>query len=171
MMTIVYSQEAMIRIEAKYPKVFRVFANESGERFYTWHASEKLPSELWNHARDAIEIQVDGHELEALKELFPSLPMPNKTIARFFGDTAKLIAGNLQYGWLHAPIGYPKRVTTMKLIEHVYDAITNTSTEKVIFSGAPSKVEKLMEAARRKEANKVLREPGTNVYKAYLKKD
>jgi hypothetical protein len=41
------------------------------------------------------EIQVYGTELAWITEKIPNLPIPDKRVVKFYGDTAKLIVGNL----------------------------------------------------------------------------
>jgi hypothetical protein len=49
-----------------------------------------------HHRVDEItEIQVDNTELEYIRDNIPGLPIPNKRVVKFYGDTAKMIVGNL----------------------------------------------------------------------------
>jgi hypothetical protein len=49
-----------------------------------------------HHCVDRITaIQVDNTELEYIRDNIPGLPIPNKRVVKFYGDTAKMIVGNL----------------------------------------------------------------------------
>lgn len=52
-------------------------------------------ADLSNFALFVDEIQVDNTELEYIRENIPGLPIPNKRVVKFYGDTAKMIVGNL----------------------------------------------------------------------------
>jgi hypothetical protein len=41
------------------------------------------------------EITVDGYELQDIRDRIPGLPIPNRQVVKFYGDTAKMIIGNL----------------------------------------------------------------------------
>ena len=63
----------------------------------TWHVGQPSPISH-SEAADVDEIQADGDELEHIVDMFPinrSLPIPRGRVVRWFGDHAKLIAGNL----------------------------------------------------------------------------
>ena len=49
----------------------------------------------YNIAHWVGEVIADGDELEYIKVTFPTIPTVNKSVVRYFGDFAKLIAANL----------------------------------------------------------------------------
>jgi len=61
-----------------------------------WHIGEPNPVK-WEEAHAIREIQVDGHELEHIKDMFdhPSYFFPRGRVVRLFGDLAKTIVANL----------------------------------------------------------------------------
>ena len=80
----------------------------------TWHVGDKVPKVSTS---SVVEIQADGHELEHIQKIFtnkltvhappgeegpqsidfsyPSIPMPNKRVCRWYGDFARTIYANL----------------------------------------------------------------------------
>lgn len=53
---------------------------------------------IWINARDIIEVQADGDELEVIKEQFgTSIPTGNARVQRWFGDIAKSVVANLRF--------------------------------------------------------------------------
>jgi len=67
---------------------------ESG-RVRDWHVGEKSPVE-YGEVSFVEEIQIDGDELEHVKNIFPNSGfIPNIQVVRIFGDMAKLIIANI----------------------------------------------------------------------------
>ncbi len=71
-------------------------ANYVLERFgVTSETPFHIQSDLSEFIPYVSEIQVHGTELAWIAEKIPNLPIPDKRIVKFYGDTAKLIVGNL----------------------------------------------------------------------------
>jgi len=57
-----------------------------------WHFGSRIVYELDN----VLELHADGDELDAVKKMFPNAPVAKgKSHAKFYGDFAKVIVGNL----------------------------------------------------------------------------
>jgi hypothetical protein len=91
-----------------------LYITTSHKKEFTWHIGNKVPGISPDLV---VEIQADGHELEHIQKLFtnkltihappgeegpqsidfdyPSLPMPNKRVCRWWGDFARTIFINL----------------------------------------------------------------------------
>ena len=64
----------------------------SGEREFSWHVGKPRPI----IEEEVIEVQADGDELAYIIGSFVNLPRPvEKSVMRWYGDHAKLIAHNL----------------------------------------------------------------------------
>ena len=67
---------------------------------FEWHIGDKVSEEMltklsWGKRFVPDLVQADGHELEWIIGNFPGLIIPRGRVVRFFGDTARLIAGNI----------------------------------------------------------------------------
>ncbi len=58
-----------------------------------WHVG--TPNLILTEIINVSFIQVDGHELDHIRQQFTNLPMTTKRSARWFGDLAKFIVANL----------------------------------------------------------------------------
>lgn len=63
----------------------------------SWRVNEPDPLHRKNlSAKDVIEVQADGHELEYIQKHMNNLPTAPKTrVVSWFGDHARFIAANL----------------------------------------------------------------------------
>ena len=62
--------------------------------FMEWHIGG-TPIK-YNMVNNVIQCCVDGHELEFIKNNFTNIVIPkHQKVVRFFGETAKMIVGNL----------------------------------------------------------------------------
>ncbi len=59
---------------------------------HKWHVGENIPRV---NVLNVNEVMADGHELEYIQNIFPTLPIPKKRVVRFIGDVARNIVANL----------------------------------------------------------------------------
>ena len=73
-----------------------LFFEYPNNHFKSWHVGESNPVKF-EDVDQIKSVQADGDELEHVKGMFwkSSFPIPNNRVCRWFGDHAKLIAGNL----------------------------------------------------------------------------
>jgi hypothetical protein len=61
-----------------------------------WHVGTEI-SDLGLDDAKCVEVQADGHELEAIKAKFTGIPMANNRVVRWTGETAHFIYQHLNY--------------------------------------------------------------------------
>lgn len=76
-------------------QVIRIAERELDKEYYVGDGFTAQQT-LRGYANFTTEIQADCSELKAIRQQFPGLVIPTSVSPRFFGDTAKLIAGNLK---------------------------------------------------------------------------
>lgn len=66
-----------------------------GRQPWSWHVGEACPVG-YDKIDSVVEVQADGDELSYIIRRFTNLPYPVTRSARWFGDMAKFIVGNLK---------------------------------------------------------------------------
>jgi hypothetical protein len=66
------------------------FLRETSQEWIEVH----LPLPKMSHPVRIVAIQADGHELEHIRELFKNIPMTDKRVVSWHGETANFIAHN-----------------------------------------------------------------------------
>jgi hypothetical protein len=67
------------------------------EQAYEWHIGEDSPADRFSFGIDQVVcIQADCDEKAWIVDSFDNIPIPRFNVARWFGDTAKMIASHLR---------------------------------------------------------------------------